>query len=58
VGVACLFNSHPTPGIQGLVIKYREEWAGFQWPTPELFDKIRAAHPWSGTEKRSDPPLN
>ena len=29
---------------------------GFQWPTPELFDKIGAAHPWSGTEKTSDPP--
>ena len=24
---------------------------GFQWPTPELLDKIGAAHPWSGTEK-------
>ena len=31
---------------------------GFQWPTPELFDKIGAAHPWSGTEKTSDPPPN
>ena len=31
---------------------------GFQWPTPELFDKIWAAHPWSGTEKTSDPPPN
>ena len=29
---------------------------GVQWPTPELFDKIGAAHPWSGTEKTSDPP--
>ena len=29
---------------------------GFQWPTPELIDKIGAAHPWSGTEKTSDPP--
>ena len=28
---------------------------GFQWPTPELFDKIGAAHLWSGTEKTSDP---
>ena len=31
---------------------------GFQWPTPELFDKIGVAHPWSGTEKTSDPPPN
>ena len=31
---------------------------GFQWPTPELFVKIGAAHPWSGTEKTSDPPPN
>ena len=31
---------------------------GFQWPTPELFDKIGATHPWSGTEKTSDPPPN
>ena len=31
---------------------------GFQWPTPKLFDKIGAAHPWSGTEKTSDPPPN
>jgi len=40
------------------------EWAmknyflstGFQWPTPELLEKIGAAHPWSGTEKLTDPP--
>ena len=31
---------------------------GFQWPTPESFDKIGAAHSWSGTEKTSDPPPN
>ena len=31
---------------------------GFQWPTPKSFDKIGAAHHWSGTEKTSDPPLN
>ena len=31
---------------------------GFQWPTPELFDNIGAAQPWSGTEKTSDPPPN
>ena len=31
---------------------------GFQWPTPELFNKIGAAHTWSGTEKTSDPPPN
>ena len=29
---------------------------GFQWLTRELFDKIGVAHPWSGTEKTSDPP--
>ena len=29
-----------------------------QWPTPELFDKIGVAHPWSGTEKTSDPHPN
>ena len=34
---------------------------GFQWPTPELFDKIGAADPWvsqkvrSGTERTSAP---
>ena len=54
---------------KGPVIKYRGEgggWSmkifflstGFQWPTLELFDKIGAAHPWSGTEKTSDPPPN
>ena len=54
---------------KGPVIKYRgggEGWAmeifflstGFQWPTPEFFDKIGAVHPWSGTEKTSDPPPN
>ena len=32
--------------------------AGFEWPTPEFFDKIGAAHPLSGTEKTSDPPPN
>ena len=31
---------------------------GFEWPTPELFDKIGAAHSWSDTEKTSDPPPN
>ena len=30
----------------------------FQWPTPKLFDKIGVTHPWSGTEKTSDPPPN
>ena len=53
---------------KGPVIKYRggggvgyENFflsTGFQWPTPEFFDKIGAAHPWSGTEKTSDPPPN
>ena len=54
---------------KGPVIKYRGGGGGvvyeifflstgFQWPTPELFDKIGAAHPWSGTEKTSDPPPN
>ena len=46
---------------------HKVQWGGggggrvgsdFQWPTPALFDKIGAAHPWSGTEKPSDPPLN
>ena len=32
--------------------------SGFQWPTPKSFDKIGAAHPWSGTENTSDPPPN
>ena len=56
--------------VKGPVIKYRGKrgrggglWifflsTGFQWPTPELFDKIGVAHPWSGTEKTSDPPPN
>ena len=52
--------------VKGPVIKYRGKRGamnfflstGFQWPTPELFDKIGAAHPWSGTEKTSDPPPN
>ena len=57
--------------VKGPVIKYRGKrgggggglWifflsTGFQWPTPELFDKIGAAHPWSGTEKTSDLPPN
>ena len=54
--------------VKGPVIKYRGKRGGgyeffflstgFQWPTPELFDKIGAAHPWSGTEKTSDPTPN
>ena len=57
-----------THRYKGPVIKYRGGGrvvyeifflsTGFQWPTPELFDKIGAAHPWSGTEKTSDPPPN
>ena len=57
-----------THRYKGPVIKYRVGggWAmnffflstGFQWPTPELFDKIGATHPWSDTEKTSDPPPN
>ena len=53
---------------KGAVIKYRggggvgyENFflsTVFQWSTPELFYKIGAAHPWSGTEKTSDPPPN
>ena len=51
---------------QGPAIKFRGGGAikivflstAFQWPTPELFDKIGVAHPWSGTEKTSDPPPN
>jgi len=51
--------------VKGPVIKYGGAWwwamnfflsTGFQWPTPELFDKLGAAHPWSGTEQTSDLP--
>ena len=53
---------------QGPAIKYRGGGGGgyknfflstaFQWPTHKLFDKIGVAHPWSGTEKTSDPSPN
>ena len=29
---------------------------GVQWAIPEILEKIRAAHPWSDTEKLSSPP--
>ena len=54
--------------VKGPVIKYKggggwginfffKYWFS-QWPTPELFEKIGAAYPWSGTEKTSDLPPN
>ena len=47
---------HKVQGGGGWAIKIFFLSTGFQWPTPELFDKIGVAHPWSGTEKTSDPP--
>ena len=58
---SCLWEALIKLVPKGPVIKYCGGlWnfflsTGFQWPTPELFDKIGAAHPWSGTGKTSDP---
>ena len=41
-------------GGGGLWIFFFKYW--FLVAQPELFDKIGAAHPWSGTEKTSDQP--
>ena len=53
--VAMLGTGYKVQGRGGWLWKFFLS-TGFQWPTPELFDKIGAAHPLSGTEKTSDPP--
>ena len=53
-----LGTGHKVQGGGGGAMKIFFLSTGFQWPTPELFDKTGAAHPWSGTEKTSDPPPN
>ena len=58
-GIIALGTGHKVQGGGGVgyeIIFFLS--TGFQWPNPELIDKIGVAHPWSGTEKTSDPPLN
>ena len=47
-----LGTGHKVQGGGGWAMKFFFlSTSGFQWPTPEIFDKIGVAYPWSGTEK-------
>ena len=53
-------TGHKVQGGGGVVLGYENFFFKYWFSVahPELFDKIGVAHPWSGTEKTSDPPPN